>query len=116
MIVKTDGSFAALAWELHAERQLGVVDGELGEERQAVVLVREVRQVQVGGGEGDVLAGGGHAGVKLVSVRDPGSVPPAHRGQLLVLVTLTTLELPIEAAGVVCLGPIPMVTIPLPSA
>ena len=47
VIVKTDGSFAALAWELHAERQLGVVDGELGEERQAVVLVREVRQVQV---------------------------------------------------------------------
>ena len=116
VIVKTDGSFAALAWELHAERQLGVVDGELGEERQAVVLVREVRQVQVGGGEGDVLAGGGHAGVKLVSVRDPGSVPPAHRGQLLVLVTLTALELPIEATGVVCLGPIPMVTIPLPSA
>ena len=46
VIVKTDGSFAALSWELHAERQLGVVDGELGEERQAVVLVRVVGQVQ----------------------------------------------------------------------
>ena len=78
VIVKTDGSFAALSWELHAERQLGVVDGELGQERQAVVLVRVVHQVQVGGGEGDVLAGGGHAGVKLVSGRNPGSVPPTH--------------------------------------
>ena len=100
--------------EVHLHRQPRVVDVELGGEGDLVVLVRRVLHPYLGRGEGDHLAGGGHAGVE--GGRGEGLVPGTGGDQLSVLVTLRVLEVAEGPAGEENLGGEGELSIPLPGS
>ena len=100
-------------WEPHLEGEVGVVHS--GSRRtEGVFWVLQVHQPGLLGGEGDLLAGGGHAGVQ--DGRGPGLVPGAHGRQLLVQAAVGGLEAAVGPAGVEHLSAVVEVPAPLPGA
>ena len=91
------------AREVHGEGHPGVVERELRLQRDLVLLVRSVLHPDLWRGEGDDLAGGGHAGVQAGG--GPAPVPGAGAHHLVVLGSVLVLEVAVRTAGVGQLSP-----------
>ena len=94
--------------------QDGIVDIKLGGESDPVIVVRSVDHPHLRRGEGDDLAGRGHAGVQAGG--GEGLVPGTAGLQLGVLGPVRSLKAAVRPAGVEDRGPVGQVSAPLPGA
>ena len=87
------------AGEVHGEGQPGVVEGELGLQRDLVLLVRGVLHPDIRRREGDDLTGGCHTGVQ----RAGGPTPVPTTGgnhQVVLTASLPALKVTVGSTGV----------------